>query len=147
VSSLFIDRVTPPPAGATRRPWWAAPVTTLEQLMARVTGNEDHRISLEAAKALTQRHRAERRESKERGEPNEHSGVMGHYVGRAVLEEMLRQPGCVGIRLYHARHDDGRPTLVAVGVNAEANDLIEGTIAEEMYPCPPYCSAPNPLNS
>lgn len=108
--------------------------------MARATGKEEHRITLDAASALTRRYR--------RGEGQQaNGGVIGQYLGRGILDEILAQPGCIGIRVYYAQHETGAPTLVVVGVDAEANDLYQGVIAEETRPCPPFCAAVNPLNS
>ena len=70
--------------------------------------------------------------------------VLGGYMDRRVLDALLAQPGCVGVRYYNARHPEGRDTIVLVGVNAADEDLWDGTIAEELDPCPPRC-APNSL--
>lgn len=101
------------------------------------TGKEDHTISLSDAARMTREHRVAAR-------PGD---VNAHFVGREAVEALLRHPGCVGIRLYHARHPKGHHTLVAVGVDKAGNDLHQGPICEELKPCPPWCSAPNPLNS
>ena len=101
------------------------------------TGKEDHSVSLADAAKMTKAHRS----SAKPGDVN------AHYVGRDAVETILRQPGCVGIRWYHAQHPKGHHTLVAVGVDKAGNDLHQGAIAEETMPCPPFCSAANPLNS
>jgi hypothetical protein len=101
------------------------------------TGKEDHSISLAEAAKMTKAHRAA-------AQPGD---VNAHYVGREAVEALLTQPGCVGIRWYHARHPKGHHTLVAVGVDKTGNDLHNGRLCEEILPCPPWCSAPNPLNS
>jgi hypothetical protein len=108
--------------------------------MPKVTGKEDHRMPLDAASALTRRFRRARGLTP-------HGEIVGHYLGRAILEEILAQPGCVGIRMYHGQKEDGRPTMVVVGVDGEANDLYQGVIAQETWPCPPLCGVSNPLTS
>lgn len=65
--------------------------------------------------------------------------TVGTYFDRAVLDQMLSEPGVTGVRLYHALNPDGSTTLVAVGVDAQGNDLEDGTIAEKARPCPPFC--------
>lgn len=93
------------------------------------TGNEDHEIPAEKAKGYIRRWR----EGRGKGE------VQGGFFGRAVLDRMLAQPGCVGLRIYHAKHEKGNATFVLVGTNADGQDLWQGTVAEEMLPCPPNC--------
>lgn len=59
---------------------------------------------------------------------------------REVFDKILLQKGCVGLRYYFAKTNDGIPTLVAVGVDSLGNDMTTKTaIAEGTYPCPPYC--------
>ena len=48
---------------------------------------------------------------------------IGNYIGRNILEDILKQPGCVGIRFYNAINELGRNTLVYVGID-ENNDII-----------------------
>lgn len=102
------------------------------------TGDENHRITLSAARLLTQRHRAQ---------GGGQAGPRAHYLGRAVIEEILAQPGCVGLRIYDALLEHGEPTVVVVGVTADGGDLADGVIAEEARPCPPYCAPTSPLDA
>jgi hypothetical protein len=101
------------------------------------TGNENHDINLLDAAKLTSNYR--------------HSvatgSILGGYFGRTAIERILDQEGCVGIRYYYALSADGAKTLVLVGVNADENDLVHGELAEISWPCPPYCSDANALNS
>jgi len=50
-----------------------------------------------------------------------------YFVGRNILEQILTQPGCVGIKFYNAYHEDGEKALVYVGVNEEGNDMLQIT--------------------
>src|SRR5687768_6953071 len=52
--------------------------------------------------------------------PNE---LIGHYIGRNILDQILNQPGCVGIRFYNAINEVGKKTLVYVGID-ENNSII-----------------------
>lgn len=54
--------------------------------------------------------------------PNE---LLGHFIGRNVIDQILAQPGCVGVRFYNALNESGEKTLVYVGVNSE-NEIISG---------------------
>jgi hypothetical protein len=104
-----------------------------------LSGREEHHISLKAAAALTAAHR--------NGPEGKAAGaVIGGCFGRGIVDEILAQPGCVGIRYYYGRNAAGAPVLVLVGVTADNQDMVNGTIAEEGYPCPPFCRDANPLN-
>ena len=47
--------------------------------------------------------------------------------------------------MYYAEEADGKPTLVLVGVDALDNDLYQGVIGEDHYPCPPFCAGDSPF--
>ncbi|MFA6469500.1 MAG: hypothetical protein WCW35_11425 [Bacteroidota bacterium] len=66
--------------------------------------------------------------------------VKGGLFFRDVFDKMLSQKGIIGIRYYYAKMDDGTPTIVLVGVDSLGNDMTTATIAEQTYPCPPYCA-------
>jgi hypothetical protein len=53
--------------------------------------------------------------------------VLAYFVGRNILEQVLAQPGCVGIKFYNAYNEVGQKTLVYVGVNAQGNDMLNVT--------------------
>ena len=98
-------------------------------------GKEDHEIPFATAQGLIRAWRS-------RARTGQHHGG---FFGRDVLEKILAQPGCVGVRFYHATHEKGHDTLVLLGVSADGKDLASGTIAEEARPCPPYCDESDPL--
>lgn len=52
------------------------------------------------------------------------SDVTSYYVGRNILEQILAQPGCSGMKFYNAYNEVGQKTLVYVGVNAEGNVML-----------------------
>jgi hypothetical protein len=72
--------------------------------------------------------------------------IQGGFFGRNIFDKILAQPGLVGIRYYYAAKDDGSPTLVLVGVDSTGDDMVQGVIAEYIWPCPPLCSSSNALN-
>lgn len=51
--------------------------------------------------------------------------VVSYYVGRNIIEEILAQPGCVGIKLYNAYNEAGEKTLVYVGVDSDGKDMLQ----------------------
>ena len=53
-----------------------------------------------------------------------------YSVGRNILDQILAQPGCVGIRFYYAYNEAGQKTLVYVGVTAQGNDMLNVTTVD-----------------
>jgi hypothetical protein len=102
------------------------------------TGLEDHNIPLPEAAELTANYRA----------ANPPGVVIGHYFGQEAINNILAQPGCVGIRIYYGQTTVGaEKKLVITGVDASENDMYTGVLAEHGFPCPSVCSVNNPLNS
>jgi hypothetical protein len=58
---------------------------------------------------------------------NSPTQTVGYYIGRNIIEDILRQPGCVGIRFYNAIDESGKNTLVYVGIDASENILSQYT--------------------
>lgn len=68
------------------------------------------------------------------------------YYGKDILNQLLEQSDCVGIRFYFAVDSDGKNTLVLAGVDADGNDIL-ANIADRGLKCPVRCSERNELNS
>jgi myo-inositol-1-phosphate synthase len=51
--------------------------------------------------------------------------VKAFYIGRDIMEQILAQPGCVGIKFYNAYNEEGKKTLVYVGVDESGKNLVE----------------------
>jgi hypothetical protein len=49
--------------------------------------------------------------------------ITAYYIGRTIIEKILNQPNCVGIRFYNALNEIGEKTLVYIGVD-ENDELI-----------------------
>lgn len=96
----------------------------------------DHRIALAEAAKLTKRHR----------DANPGKVTSGAFR-KDQLVALLNQKGCVGVRLHLGLQESGEPAVVVTGIDAEANDLTGGVVLEQWYPCPPFCSTPNPLTT
>ncbi|HEV8599355.1 MAG TPA: hypothetical protein VGQ69_08360 [Gemmatimonadales bacterium] len=97
----------------------------------------DHRIPLAAAAALTRRYR---------------DGI-GKGAQKACafhadqVRELLAQPGCVALRIYYGKQEDGEESLVLVGLDADDQEITGGVLLDFGYPCPPFCTDDSPLNS
>lgn len=68
------------------------------------------------------------------------------YYGKNIINQLLSQPGVVGIRFHFAIDTDGKNTLVLVGVDANENDVLS-IIADRGVKCPILCGNKNGLNS
>src|SRR5579872_1700066 len=58
-------------------------------------------------------------------------GPRGFALGRVILEKILAQPGCVGIRFHHAINNEGQRTVVYIGMDANGKDMLEHTMVTE----------------
>ncbi|MCC6818372.1 MAG: hypothetical protein IT245_05740 [Bacteroidia bacterium] len=97
----------------------------------------DQHINLTDAAAMTARFR----------QNNPLGTIVSHMLSKEIIEEILAQPGCEGIRIYNAIDDSNIATLVITGVDASQNDMYDGVLAEHTYKCPTICPVGNPLNS
>jgi hypothetical protein len=64
-----------------------------------------------------------------------------------AVQRILQQPGCKGVRIYYAQHEDKSWTMVLVGTDTKGRDMTKGEIAQEGIPCPPDCDPKSPLGS
>ena|ERR1700753_434758 len=72
-----------------------------------------HQLGAEFIQAYHERH------------PNDNGS---YQVGRIIIDQILAQPGCVGMRFYNALNELGQKTLVYVGVDASGKDMIKSTV-------------------
>jgi hypothetical protein len=75
------------------------------------------------------------------------TGVRAHFFGKVIIEQILAQEGCVGIRMFYALDNDDVQQMIIVGTDVNENDLINGIIGEMSVPCPNNCGVKNSLNS
>ncbi|OUJ73284.1 hypothetical protein [Hymenobacter crusticola] len=57
--------------------------------------------------------------------------IQGHFFGHQMLENILQQKGCIGIRMYYALDEDSNRHLVLVGVDKNRNDMLNGPTAAD----------------
>jgi hypothetical protein len=51
-------------------------------------------------------------------------------IGRNIIDQILAQPGCVGIRFIDAINEEGQKTLVYIGVDAANKAILESVVVE-----------------
>ena len=99
-------------------------------------GTEGGEITLQQAAVLTAEHRLRN--------PTAHKG---HFFGKDILNKILEQEGCMGIRMYYGLDkDSGKRELVIVGADEDEDDMLE-LVADFSQACPTRCSDSNYLNS
>jgi len=97
----------------------------------RLTGHENHNVTLSYAANLTKNFRVKTGATT--------TTILAEYFGKDALQQVLDEPGCIGLRIYYGQKDDGTPALVLIGVDQSGNDMIKGFVLENGYPCPPIC--------
>jgi hypothetical protein len=77
------------------------------------------------------------------------SATLSHFFGRDILQKILDQNDCMGIRFYYALDAEGAKQLIAVGATAQENDQLGDSfkVADDSKVGPPYSGAANILNS
>lgn len=49
------------------------------------------------------------------------------FVGRNIIERILQQPGCIGIKIFKALNEQGEKTYVLTGVDCNGKTMLELT--------------------
>ena len=60
------------------------------------------------------------------------SDVNAYIVGREIIEKILNQPGCLGIKFYDAINEYDQKVLVYVGVDENGNSLITYNVVNNL---------------
>jgi hypothetical protein len=58
-------------------------------------------------------------------------GVSAFVIGRNIIDAILAQPGCVGMRFYNAINENGQKTLVYVAIDADGKDILKKVVVLE----------------
>lgn len=88
-----------------------------------LTGNEGSEWDLEEASAWTKNHR-----EKHPDHP------VSHFYGKEILQKILAQEGCMGIRFYHAYDHHGKKHLILTGATADGEDMLNTTATDGLQP-------------
>ena len=56
--------------------------------------------------------------------------VKTYMIGREIIERILSQPGCVGIKFFNAYNELGQKTLVYAGVDSDAKVISKFTFVD-----------------
>ncbi len=119
-------------------------------------GDEGTFVSITEAAGLTANYRTSSSSSSSTTSTTSTSSssslILGHFLGKEKLLELLNQSECVGLRIYHGRSGTSglTPEIVVVGVDSNENDILptsNALILDRSLPCPPTCGNSNALNS
>ena len=56
------------------------------------------------------------------------TATKGYYIGRNILEQIMAQPGCVGINFRKCLTNMNEEHLVYTGVDANGKDILEFSV-------------------
>ena len=56
------------------------------------------------------------------------TATQGYYIGRNIIEQILAQPGCVGINFRKCLTNENQEHLVYTAVDAEGKDILEYSV-------------------
>ena len=65
--------------------------------------------------------------------------IKAHFFGSNIIQDILNQTDCVGIRMYNAIDDSNNAQIILVGVNSNSDDMTTGIVADMSIPCPMHC--------
>lgn len=65
--------------------------------------------------------------------------IVAHFFGRDIIDKILAQEECLGIRIYYGLDEAGNKQLLLMGAKENGANLSSGIIGDASKPCPPYC--------
>lgn len=57
--------------------------------------------------------------------------VKAYFIGRDIINQLLAQPSCVGIRFFNAYNEIGEKTLVYIGVDESGKEILKYVMVNE----------------
>lgn len=54
------------------------------------------------------------------------------FIGKNIIEKILSQPGCIGIKLFNALNENNQKTFVITGVDTNGNPILEYAIVNPL---------------
>ena len=81
----------------------------------------------------------------------EKDSIRARFFGSDIINQLLAQDECVGIRIYYATNDEGEKQLLLVGARKDGSNIwpegngddnensVSGLIVDASSPCPPFC--------
>ncbi len=98
--------------------------------------NNNHEITLQEAITMTHAYQ---------NYPQFAGQTKAGLISATAIQDLLNQPGCVGVRIYFALDLNNNLTTVLVGTDNADNDITSGILLNRGIKCPPQCSLNSPL--
>lgn len=100
------------------------------RLKEKIMTNNNHEITL--AEAITMTHAYQ-------NSPQFAGQTKAGLISATAVQDLLNQPGCMGVRIYFALNANDNLTLVLVGTDTNEKDMTTGVILDKLKDCPPNC--------
>jgi hypothetical protein len=66
--------------------------------------------------------------------------VIAQYFGKGVVEKIMKQPGCVAVRIYYGKRANGKSGFMFIGVDKNGRDIEPTILTGPSTYCPPICN-------
>jgi hypothetical protein len=98
--------------------------------------NNPHEITLQEAITMTHAYQ---------NTPQFAGQTKAGLITASAVQDLLNQPGCLGVRIYFALNTNNDLTTVMVGTNSTGEDMTDGILLNKNQNCPPWCSPSSEL--
>ena len=78
------------------------------------------------------------------------SGIKAHAFGLDLINQIIGQTGCAGIRVWYGMDTNNRPQLYIVAVDGNGDDILttgNELVLDMSSPCPNFCPTTTSLES
>lgn len=111
-------------------------------------------ITLAIAEDMTALYRQNREAVLAEDYQNKEILALNETFPASEVEDVLKQTGCVGLRIYYGMDENQKVHAILVGVNSSDEDIlpsssteVNSNILEQAIRCPQVCPPPSSLNS
>ena len=114
----------------------------------------NHSITLAQAVEMTKLYRSKKEDILKPEYAGKNILTFSESLDREIIDNILAQADCQGIRVYFGMNPDLQQRVIIVGVNSNNEDILpdeadadvdEDNIAEDGNVCPPLCPPKSPL--
>jgi hypothetical protein len=111
----------------------------------------DYKLSPDVGKPISKATADKWLKNHEEKHPDKGS-IRAHFFGSDIINQLLAQDGCVGMRIYYATNDEGVKQLLLVGAREDGSNIwpdgngtqdqesaAGGLIVDASTTCPPFC--------
>jgi hypothetical protein len=92
--------------------------TSIRAEETKITNRSSHIMTLQDAASLTKLYRIN----------TESTAMLVQYFGKDAVDKALTQPGCVQVRVYYGKGQEGKSGYLIYGVDKKGNEMIASLI-------------------